>query len=168
MPSSRPARKAKMRADRGTPSAWDFGLAGLVLLTMLSPGLCAATAAADPALIYVEPQRNRTFGPQRPTPTGTVFHVKVLTKADNNALRIHRCGDSNCKQAETGKLWQPADYRVGDELTWRADREAVYYLWVQDSRDGRSLEATTHWFVGNRTRIAFDSGAVIEVWYEAP
>jgi hypothetical protein len=30
------------------------------------------------------------------------------------------------------------------------------------------LEATTHWFVGNRTRIAFDSGAVIEVWYGTP
>jgi hypothetical protein len=157
-----------MQADRTRPVARALALACLVLLATLRAGQCAAPAASEPALIYVEPQRNRTFGPQRVTRAGTVFHVKVLTKADNNAVRIHRCGEANCKSAETVKQWQPGEYRTSDELTWRAEREGTYYLWMQDPRDGRSLEATTHWFIGNRTRIAFDSGAVIEVWYEAP
>ena len=140
----------------------------LLVLTTLSPHVSAAAGASDPApLIYVEPQRSRTFGPQRVTPAGTVFHIKVVSKADNNALRLHRCGDS-CKSAETVKLWQPADYRVGDELTWRVDRDGTYYLWVQDPRDSHSLEASTHWFVGNRVRIALDSGAVLEAWYVVP
>ena len=160
-----------MRAEPSEPTVSGPGFAALcclLALTALSPAETAAAGASDPApLIYVEPQRSRTFGPQRVTPAGTVFHIKVLTKADNNALRLHRCGDG-CKSAETVKLWQPADYRVGDELTWRAERDGTYYLWAQDPRDGRSLEATTHWFVANRTRIAFDSGAVIEVWYEGP
>ena len=137
----------------------------LLVLPALSPDSCAA--ADEVRLIYVEPQRNRSFGPQQVTPAGTVFHLKVLTKADNNAFRLQRCAEP-CKTAETIKVWQPADYRVGDELLWRADREGMYYLWNQDPRDDRSVEATTHWFVGNRTRIAFDSGAVIEVWYEIP
>lgn len=140
----------------------------MLMLSGLAPARSAAAGASDPApLIYVESQRSRTFGPQRVVPAGTVFTIKVVTKADGNALRLHRCGEG-CKSAETVKLWQPGDYRVGDELTWRADREGTYYLWAQDPRDGRSLEATTHWFVGNRTRIAFDSGAVIEVWYSLP
>jgi hypothetical protein len=159
-----------MRTELAEPTIFGAALALYCLLglTALSPAWTAAAGASDPApLIYVEPQRSRTFGPQRVTPAGTVFHVKVLTKADNNALRLHRCND-NCTKAETVKLWKPGDYRVGDELTWQADRDATYYLWAQDPRDGRSLEATTHWFVGNRTRIAFDSGAVIEVWYAGP
>ena len=145
-----------------------FALSCAPFLGALWAGKSCAAGPADPApLIYVEPQRNRTFGPQRVTPAGTVFHIKVVTKADNNALRLHRCGD-RCKSAETVKLWQPSEYRVGDELTWTADRDGTYYLWAQDPRNGHSLEATSHWFVGNRTRIAFDSGAVIEVWYGAP
>lgn len=45
--------------------------------------------------------------------------------------------------------------------------QVVGYI-MEDPRDGRSLEATTHWFVGNRTRIAFESGAVLEAWYALP
>jgi hypothetical protein len=140
----------------------------LVALPAGSPDVRAAGGAADEVrLIYVEPQHSRSFGPQRVTPAGTVFHLKVLTKADNNAFRLQRCGEP-CKSAEIVKVWQPGDYRVGEELSWRVDREGTYYLWNQDPRDDRSVEATTHWFVGNRTRIAFDSGAVIEAWYEIP
>jgi hypothetical protein len=160
-----------MRTEPAKPAVSGAALAALcclLALAALSAGESAAAGASDPApLIYVEPKRSRTLGPQRVTPTGTVFHIKVLTKADHNALRLHRCNDK-CTNAETVKLWQPGDYRVGDELTWRADRDGTYYLWGQDPRDGRSLEVTTHWFVGNRTRIAFDSGAVIEAWYAVP
>jgi hypothetical protein len=127
----------------------------------------ATLARAGEDLIYVEPQRSRTFGPQRVTPAGTVFHIKVLAKADHNSFRLHRCGDP-CKTAETVKVWQAADYRAGDELSWRVERDGTYYLWNQDARDERSLEATTHWFVGKRVRIAFESGAVIEAWYVMP
>src|SRR5262245_55805053 len=82
------------------------------VLSFLSANEAAGAGTSDPApLIYVESQRNRTFGPQRETPAGTVFHIKVVTKADSNALRLHRCGDK-CKSAETVKLWQPGDYRV--------------------------------------------------------
>jgi hypothetical protein len=164
--SADPLESTRLRA--GGALRCGVFVASVLVSSALAPRDSAAAGASDPApLIYVEPQRSRTFGPQRVVPAGTVFTIKVLTKADANALRLHRCGEA-CKSAETVKLWQPGDYRVGDELTWRADREGTYYLWAQDPRDGRSLEATTHWFVGNRTRIAFDSGAVIEVWYSLP
>jgi len=141
--------------------------AALCYLLLLTALPTAASAADDMHLLYVEPQRSRTFAPQRVTPAGTEFHIKVLAKADHNAFRLHRCGGP-CKTAETVKVWQAADYRVGDELSWRVEREGTYYLWNQDSREDRSLEATTHWFVGKRVRIAFESGAVIEAWYVLP
>ena len=157
-----------MRSEWRVAASGGLGIAALCVLSVLSASDAAGAGPSDPApLIYVEPQRNRTFGPQRLTPAGTVFHIKVVSKADNNALRLHRCGDG-CKSAETVKLWPSGEYRVGDELTWKADRDGTYYLWAQDARSGRSLEATSHWFVGNRTRIAFESGAVIEAWYGPP
>jgi len=156
-----------LKGKQVSPPVAAVRLAALCCLLFVTAPPTAVSAAEEIHLLYVEPQRSRTFGPQRVTPAGTQFHIKVLAKADHNTFRLHRCDDP-CKTAETVKVWQAPDYRAGDELVWRGEREGTYYLWNQDSRDDRSLEATTHWFVGKRVRIAFESGAVIEAWYVVP
>ena len=129
------------------------------------PRAAAADAgSSDTQLLYVEASRQRTFGPQKPTPAGTTFYVKVLSRVAQDTLRLHRC-DVPCKTATPVKVWPATQYSVGDELSWRADQEGTYYFWNQNARDGRSREASFHEFVGTRVRITFDSGTVIEAWY---
>jgi hypothetical protein len=123
--------------------------------------------SADAQLLYVEPNRQRSFGPQKPVPAGTTFYVKVLRKAQHDALRLHRCGVP-CKTAVSVKVWEPDALRVGDQLSWRVEQDGTYYFWNEDSRDGSAKQATSHEFVGNRIRIGFDSGAAVEAWYVTP
>jgi len=146
----------------------------LVLLVTLGINVQAGCAGPKPTpapaqaqLLYVEPNRQRSFGPQKPVPAGTTFYVKVLRKAERDALRLHRC-DVPCKTAVTVKVWESAAYRVGDQLHWRVTQDGMYYFWNEDPRDGSAREATSHEFVGSRIRIGFDSGAAVEAWYVLP
>lgn len=137
------------------------------LLLSIGHATPCESAPDEPQLLYLEPQRQRSFGPQKPVPKGTVFHLKVVRKADGDALRLHRCAVP-CKSAVTVKVWAPDAYRGGDELTWRVEEEATYYLWAQDVRGDTAVPATAYEFVGKRLRIYFDSSAVIEAWYVSP
>jgi hypothetical protein len=117
--------------------------------------------------LYVTPTTRKTFSPQKVTPAGTVFYVKVLKKADDNAIRLHRCG-APCNNAATVKIWEPESYKSGDELKWRVDKDGTYYLWIQDRKKNAAVVASSDELSGGKLRIVFASGASIETWYIAP
>jgi hypothetical protein len=139
----------------------------LLLMSAFAAAAAHDVAAAETGLLFVEPNRQRSFGPQKATPAGTLFFLKVLRKAEHNRFRLHRCGVP-CSTAVTVKVWEPGEYKVGEELSWRADQDGTYYFWNQDARDQTSREITSHDFMGSRIRITFDSGAAIEAWYVRP
>jgi hypothetical protein len=65
-------------------------------------------------------------------------------------------------------VWRPEDYAAGDELSWRVTAPGSYYLWNQDPHSNAPMVAVSYEFAGNRLRITYDSGAVIEAWYVVP
>lgn len=142
--------------------------AGAAVLFAVSIGFIkAAGSAQSEQLIYLEPNYQRSFGPQKVTPRGTIFSVKVLKKAEHDALHLYRC-DTPCKTANSVKTWPADGYRAGDLLSWAADEDGSYYFWAEDTRNATSVTATTYEFKGKRIRIAFTSGAIVEAWYVLP
>jgi hypothetical protein len=142
----------------------------------LALALCAGSASAQsPAQpsgdkvrpLFVESKHQRSFGARQPTPAGTIFHIRVISKAEGNAFRLHRCADP-CKTATTVTVWKPDAYRSGDELSWRTTEDGTYYLWNQDMRTEASIPAFMNEFLGKRVRITYESGAVIEAWHVLP
>ncbi len=101
---------------------------------------------------------------------GTVFYISVVAKAGNIAFRLHLCGE-RCNTATTIKVWQPQTYEAGDELSERVSQEGDYYIWSQivlkegeDSVD----RAVSDELRGDKLRITFESGTVIDAWYVMP
>jgi len=127
----------------------------------------AAGSANGEQLLFLEPNYQRSFGPQKVTPRGTIFSVRVLKKAEHDALHLYRC-DTPCKSAKSVKTWPADGYRAGDLLSWAAEEEGSYYFWAEDTRSAMSVTATMYEFKGRRIRIAFTSGALVEAWYVLP
>ena len=143
-----------------------FAFAGLLLFA--EPPLAQPAPSIAPIQrLSLEPNRKATFGPQKVTPAGTVFFIKVLKKADNNVLRLHRC-NVPCNSAVSVKVWDANEYTAGDELNWRVPQEGKYYLWNQDPRNNTPMIAISSELTGDRLRITYDSGAVLEAWYVVP
>jgi hypothetical protein len=142
-----------------------------VALLLCAGAAWAQSPSAPPAdkvrPLFVESKHQRTFGARQPTPAGTVFYIRVVSKAEGNAFRLHRCADP-CKTATTVTVWKPDAYRSGDELSWRTTEDGTYYLWNQDVRTEASIPAFTNDFIGKRVRIMYESGAVIEAWHVLP
>ncbi len=140
-------------------------LAALCLLGSVWHASCSA--AGEPQRLFLEPKHQRTFGPQAVTPRGTIFYLRVLKKAEHNALRLYRCGVP-CKTATSVKTWQPDSFQAGELLSWGTDEEGSYYFWNQDTLAGASVPATAHEFIGKKIRIYFESGAMVEAWHVLP
>ena len=130
-------------------------------------GLTPPEARGERPSLRVTPGKRKTFGPTKPTTAGTVFYIKVLKKGENDAIRLHRCG-SPCDTAVNVKTWEAADYKAGDRLYWRADRDGEYYFWDREGKTGSASYASADEMVGEKLRISFASGTVLEVWYAAP
>lgn len=129
----------------------------------------APTAVSQPVNlpVRVEPTNRNTFGPGRVTPAGTVYYIRVVTKSDSTAFRFHLCGEP-CNTAQTVKVWSPTTYAAGDELSEPAPVEGEYYLWAQDVVADGVDRAVSDTLRGDRLRITFESGAIIDSWYVIP
>ena len=119
------------------------------------------------ARFYVTPTTRKTFTPRNVIPVGTVFHIKVLKKAQNDSIHLQRCGVP-CDTAVEVKTWEPESYGAGDELSWRIDRIGEYYFWIRDRKTGAAIVASADAPAGDKLRITFESGAVLEAWYVRP
>ena len=123
--------------------------------------------SAGPAQLEVKLPNRKTFGPQKITPAGTVFHLKILSKGEHDAIRLHRCGEP-CNTASTVNIWEPKSYKSGDQLSWRVDQDGMYYIWIEDQAKKKSVVASSDELSGAKLRIVFASGAIIEAWYTTP
>lgn len=135
-----------------------------------SPGSSPPVAMSPNKPMRVEPKNKYSVGPRGVTPAGTVFYAKVLTKADNIALRLHLCGEP-CTTAETVRVWWPRTYAAGNELSERVEVEGKYYLWAEDvTKNGEASvdRAASDDIRGDKLRIIFESGTVIDAWYVVP
>ena len=121
----------------------------------------------DPTLMRVEPTNRQTFGPAGSVPAGTVFHLSIVARSAATALRLHRCAEP-CSSAFTIQVWSPSTIAVGDELTWRVDVGARYYVWGEDTSTGNSVTIVTDEARGNKLRVTFATGVVLEAWYVTP
>ena len=133
-----------------------------------APSAMPAPAASGPQPLFVETAFQRTVGPRTPTPAGTIYSIKVIAKAEGNAFRLHRCTADPCKSSTMVAMWKPDAYRSGEELSFKTTEPGIYYLWDQDVRSQKSIQAFANEFVGKRVRITFESGAIIEAWYTLP
>lgn len=115
----------------------------------------------------VEPTYRQTFGPGRETPPGTVFYIKVLTRGPNASIRLQLCG-VDCATAVNVKIWEPAAYAAGDELSWRVGEAGEYYLWSENVGSEAVSGIVSDTVVDGRLRMTFDNGAVLEAWYVPP
>lgn len=110
---------------------------------------------------------DQTYGAGMDTPAGTVFYVKVRTKAPEDEVRLHLCG-TGCNTAQTKMVWEPGDFRAGDELHWQADVTGRYYVWSRNDRTTAASHVIADEIVGNKLKVTLESGAVYEVWYVTP
>ncbi len=138
------------------------------VIEVAAPGV-APTSVSQPTItpVRVAPTYRKTFGPGRVTLAGTVFYISVVTKTDSTAFRLHRCGEP-CTTAVTVKVWQPQTYAAGDELSERVELGGEYYLWAQNVVKDEVDRAVSDDLRGDKLRITFESGAVVDSWYVTP
>ncbi len=187
----RPCALTGVRHERGTTATYDVkvSISGFNWLKVAqeTPTSIRITLLASPAPVvlgllpfgenrvdptakprfYVTSTTRKTFTPRNVTPAGTVFHIKVLKKAENDSIQLSRCGVP-CDTAVEIKIWKPESYRAGDELSWRIDRIGDYYFAILDRKTGAAIVASADHPSGDRLRITFASGAVFEAWYVMP
>jgi hypothetical protein len=123
----------------------------------------APAAGAQP--VRVEPERRLTFGPDREVPPGTVFHIRVIAKAPHTTLMLNRCGVP-CSTTTLAAFWFAHGYSPGDVLVRRVEDGGTYYLWNRDDKRNEASAIVLDEVVGTLLRMTFDSGAVLEAWYE--
>jgi len=115
----------------------------------------------------VEPKYRFTFGPAGETPAGTVFNIRVLKKGESASIRLQLCG-VDCATAAAVRVWEPAAYAVGDELSWRVEQAGEYYLWSENLAKEEPSAIVSDSVVDGKLRMTFDTGAMLEAWYVAP
>lgn len=114
----------------------------------------------------------RTFIPRRDTrpltdaPVGTTFHVKVLTKIDDVTIHLAVCGVP-CNTASFVRSWGPSAYAAGDEIVWNVTTAGGYYFFLRDPKIAFQ-DVVREERVGNRLRMTFQTGAVLEAWFVEP
>jgi hypothetical protein len=121
-------------------------------------------AVAQP--VRVEPVRRLTFGPDHEVPPGTVFHIRIVAKAPGTTLMLNRCGVP-CSTTIMVAFWFAHGYAAGDMLSRRVENGGTYYLFRDNKRNEASAIVSDE-TAGSRLRMTFDSGAILEAWYEPP
>jgi hypothetical protein len=122
-------------------------------------------AVAQP--VRVEPVRRLTFGPDHEVPPGTVFHIRIVAKAPGTTLMLNRCGVP-CSTTTMVAFWFAHGYAAGDMLSRRVENGGTYYLWIRDDKRNEASAIVSDETAGSRLRMTFDSGAILEAWYEPP
>lgn len=108
----------------------------------------------------------RTFGPRRVTPPGTVFHMSVLELPEDVRLGLFRCGNP-CDTATRVQTWQPGTFEAGRNLMSRPVEEGRYYLWSRTT-DIEVDSIISSVLSDSIARITFESGMVLDAWYVTP
>lgn len=134
------------------------------------PEVDASSPDASTRKVYparVQPKTRKTFGALQVTPAGTEFHLLVVSKIDTTDFMLALCGEP-CSTATLVKYWYSEEYASGDELSWRVSAAGRYYLWAPDRNRNDAPVAVADELLGDKLRITFDTGCIVDAWYVIP
>lgn len=103
--------------------------------------------------------------------TEEVLKFKILNLRPNEALRIHRCTNQACSQANTAAQWSGEEVSAAEEYSYTTPKKAEHYIWLEDlngPEDQRAIGVREALAEGDLVTVTYLSGSRVVISLDSP